>query len=55
MFLYKESPDSKHWIGVEPIFNRAVLSDTSDGVDMMHQVTPVTSKFDRLSIQMFGN
>lgn len=55
MFLYKENASDRDWIGVEPVFNRAVLADTSDGVDIWHQVTPVTSRFDRLSIQMFGN
>lgn len=55
MFLYKANQGDRDWIGIEPIFNRAVLADTSDGVDVMHQVTPVTSRFDRLSIQMFGN
>lgn len=55
MFLYKKHPEDPCWIGVEPMFNRAVLADTSDGIDIWHQVTPVTSRFDRLSIQMFGN
>tara|TARA_B100000287_G_scaffold375636_1_gene376258 strand:+ start:136 stop:651 length:516 start_codon:yes stop_codon:yes gene_type:complete len=55
MFLFKEKPDDHHWIGVEPIFNRAVIVDTRGGSDVWHQVTPVVSKFDRMSIQMFWN
>jgi len=55
MFLYKVNRGDRDWIGIEPVFNRAVLADTSDGGDIEHQVTPVTSRFDRLSIQMFGN
>lgn len=53
MFLFKEERDDHHWIGIEPIFNRAVIADTKDESDIWHQVTPVVSKFDRISIQMF--
>lgn len=55
MFLYKNERSDRDWIGIEPIFNRAVLASTVDGPDIFHQVTPVTSKSDRKSIQMFGS
>jgi Rps23 Pro-64 3,4-dihydroxylase Tpa1-like proline 4-hydroxylase len=53
MFLFKEEQNDHHWIGIEPIFNRAVIADTKGEPDIWHQVTPVVSKFDRMSIQMF--
>ncbi len=55
MFLYKNKQSDRDWIGIEPIFNRAVLASTIDEPDIMHQVAPVTSKSDRKSIQMFGS
>ena len=53
MYLYKDD-ERNEWIGIEPSFNKSVYFDqTNHPEGTLHMVTPVTSRKERMSIQMF--